>query len=59
MKVQFQSKEERKLEQERTFLLLSPAERFTYWLDLMVVSLQIPRKTNLEKSDNFLIEIAD
>jgi|AntAceMinimDraft_12_1070368.scaffolds.fasta_scaffold338012_2 hypothetical protein len=57
MKVKFQTKEESKLAQELTFLRLSAGERFTYWLNLMVASQQVPSKTPKEKSDNFLIEI--
>jgi len=57
MKVKFQTREESNFDQELTFLRLSPAERFTYWLNLLVVSQQIPSKTPKERSDNFLIEI--
>ncbi|MDE3744131.1 MULTISPECIES: hypothetical protein [Maribacter] len=57
MKVKFQTKKESNLEQELTFLSLSPGERFSYWLNLMVISQQIPNDFPVAKSDNFLIVI--
>jgi len=57
MKVKFQTKEESNLEQELTFLRLSPGDRFTYWLNLMVASQQIPSKTPKVRNENFIIEI--
>ncbi|AYN68585.1 hypothetical protein D1013_14980 [Euzebyella marina] len=56
MQVQFRTKDEANMEQERDFLALSPTERVYSFLDLMQNIHRFPTKAK-ESHDNFIIQI--
>lgn len=56
MQVQFRTKEEANLEQERDFLKLSPIERFYRFLDLMQRINRFPTKAKNDEH-KFIIQI--
>lgn len=56
MQVQFRTKDESNLEQERDFLALSPIERVYRFLDLMQRINRFPTKARHEES-KFVIQI--
>jgi len=56
MQVQFRTKDEANMEQERDFLALSPIERVYRFLDLMQRINRFPTKAKHDEN-NFIIEI--
>ena len=57
MKITFRTKEDSNKLQTEDFLKLSKSERIYAFINLLLKSKQLPKKTKAEKSDNFLIEI--
>ena len=56
MQVQFRTKDEANLEQEREFLTLTPVERFYRFLDLMQRINRFPTKVKHDEN-KFIIQI--
>ncbi len=57
MKVTYRDKASSNEEQERAFLCLTPVERIYAFFDLMYQLKDFHTQANIQKSDNFIIEI--